>query len=89
MGSDPNKLSPLDANQVIRSSYNDVNDTLSVDSFIVQKVGHKIEMTISTTNVANDTETYEYFDGATSLYEITVIYTSGTRETLLSVERTA
>lgn len=82
-------LSKQDANQTLQYAFNDNTRTLAVSGFISAKVGHKITLTISTTNVSNDTETYEYFDGATSLMELQIIYTSGSRETMLSVERIA
>jgi hypothetical protein len=81
--------SQVDGNQALQKAYNDVDATLGVNGFVVGKVGHKIELAISTTNVANDTETYTFSDNGTTLYVITVIYTDGGRDTLLSVERTA
>jgi hypothetical protein len=61
--------------------------------FLQGKVGHKITLTIATTNVANDTEIVRYFDVVDAvdvlLNEITVVYTDGTRAQLLSAERTA
>ena len=80
-------MTKRDDEQVLRSAYNEVNGTLAVDGFLTGKVGHKVTLAISTTNVANDTETYEYFDGATSLFSIEIIYTDGTRSTMLSAER--
>lgn len=82
-------LSERDSNQTLQSSYNDVNATLGVDGFIVGRVGRKVEMTITTTNMANDTEVLNFSENGSPLYEFTVIYTDGSRETLLSAERTA
>lgn len=81
--------SSKDANQTLQGAYNDVNATLSVDSFIVSKVGHKVEQTITTTSIANDTEVLTFKDGSTTLYVLTIIYTDGTRDVMLSAERTA
>ncbi len=81
--------SNLDFQQTLKSSYNDVNATLSVDGFLVGKVGNKVTLAISTTNVANDTETYTFLDSATTLYQLRIIYTDGTRELMLSAERIA
>lgn len=81
--------SNLDFQQTLKSSYNDVNATLSVDGFLVGKVGNKVTLAISTTTIANDTETYTFLDGATSLYQLKIIYTDGTRELMLSAERIA
>lgn len=82
-------LSDRDYAQALQSSYNQVNATMSVDGFIVGKVGHKVTLAISTTTIANDTETYSFSDGATPLYQIRIIYTDGSRALLLSAERIA
>lgn len=89
MANTDKRLSERDGIQTLQSSYNDVNATLGVDGFIVGKIGRKVELTISTTNVANDTEVLNFSELGTPLYEFTVIYTDGSRETLLSAERTA
>jgi len=82
-------LSEYDASQTLQGAFNDVDKTLSVNGFLVGKVGHKVEMAIATTNVANDTEVFTFTDSGATLYILTVIYTDGTRETFLSAERTA
>ena len=82
-------LSERDSGQTLQHSYNEMNSTLGVDGFIVGKVGRKIDMSITTTNVANDTENYVFSEGGVNLYTIQIIFTDGTRETLSSVERTA
>lgn len=82
-------LSHLDYEQTLQSSYNDVNATLGVDGFLTGKVGRKIELTISTTTIANDTEIYNFSENGTALYTLTLIYTDGSRAQLSSVERTA
>ena len=79
----------LDYEQAIQGSFNDMNSTLSVDGFIVGKVGHKVALAIATTTVLDDTEVYSFYDGATLLYEITIIYTDGSRGLMVSAERTA
>lgn len=79
----------LDYEQAIQGSFNDMNSTLSVDGFIVGKVGHKVALAITTTTVLDDTEVYSFYDGATLLYEITIIYTDGSRGLMVSAERTA
>ena len=82
-------LSQHDYSQAIQGSYNEVDKTLSVNGFIVGKVGHKVTLAIATTLVLNDTEVYTFLDGATVLYEITIVYTDGTRALMVSAERTA
>ena len=46
-------------------------------------------MTISTTTVPNDTETYAFSENGTPLYSLKVIYTDGSRATFMSAERVA
>lgn len=79
--------SDLDYSQNIQRSYNDVNGTLGVDGFLTGLVGRKVTLAISTTNVANDTETYTFSESGTTLYVIKIIYTTGSRDTMLSAER--
>ena len=79
----------LDYEQALQGSYNDVNSTLSVDGFLTGKVGRKIELTISTTTIANDTEIYSFSENGIALYTLTIVYTDGSRAQLSSVERTA
>ena len=81
--------SDLDGNQVLQHSYNDADASMTVNGFVVGKVGHRVTLTLATTTLANDTEVYNFFDGTDPLYEITIIYTDGSRDLLLSVERTA
>ncbi len=89
MANTTKQMSEKDFQQVLRGAFNDVDKTVSTNGFLVGKVGHRVTSTISTTNVANDTETYEFFDVSTSLYQIRVIYTDGGRTDLLSAERIA
>lgn len=81
------QFSDQDADQVLQYAFNDVDATISTNGFLVGKVGHQVTMAISTTTIANDTETYTFLNSGTQLYEIEVIYTDGTRETLLSATR--
>jgi hypothetical protein len=81
--------SDQDSEGAIRSAYNDVDATISTNGFLVGKVGHKITMAVSTTSIASDTETYTFLDGSTTLYVFKIIYTDGTRATMMSAERTA
>lgn len=76
-----------DGMTAIKLAFNDVDGTLSTGGFLTGKVGHKIELAISTTTVADDTETFTYKDNGTTLYAIKIIYTDGSRSTMLSSER--
>jgi hypothetical protein len=53
------------------------------------KVGRRIELALSTTNVLNDTEIYTYLEDGQQVMILEVVYTDASRETLVSVERTA
>lgn len=80
-------LSDRDALQIFQASHNDVNSSLAVDGFLVGKVGRKVNLALATTTIANDTETYTFSENGTNLYSIRLIYTDGTRATLISAER--
>ncbi len=88
-------IGKIDGDQALRKAYNVEDSTLSVNGFIVGKIGHKVTVTITTTNVANDTERFTFTDqspippavGPVTLYIIDVVYTDGTRTTFLSAER--
>lgn len=79
--------SDLDYSQTLQGAFNDVDATVSTNGFLVGKVGRKIVMTISTTSVANDTETYAFSEDAIALYSLRLIYTDSGRATLVSAER--
>lgn len=81
--------SRLDANQVLKNAFNDVDSSLTTTGFLTGKVGHKVQLVISTTSIANDTETFSFYDTGVLLYSITIIYTSAVREQMISAERTA
>lgn len=82
-------LSDLDADQTLQSSYNDSDGTISTNGFLVGVVGRRIDLAISTTNVANDTETYAFSENSNALYTLQIVYTDGTRATMLFAVRTA
>jgi len=81
--------SPLDANQTLQKSYNDESGTLGVDGFVSGKVGHRVARSLTTTNVTDDTEVLTYSDSGTQLLVLHIVYTDGTLNTLLYVERVA
>ena len=79
----------LDYEQAIQGSFNDMNSTLSVDGFIVGKVGHRIVKT-NPSSVAEDYSFYDKVNGSdVLLYTIRVTYTDSTKQDLSSVERIA
>jgi hypothetical protein len=87
MSNTTKRFSERDANQTLQSSYNDVDASLTTNGFLVGKVGRKIEPVISTTTVANDTITYYFSENGQQLYAYEIIYTDGTRSTMISAER--
>ena len=84
MSNTTKRLSDTDANGVLRGTVNDVDFSLTTSGFLTGLVGRKVALTISTTSVANDTETYAFSENGTPLYSIKVIYTTGTRDLMLS-----
>lgn len=81
--------SSLSGDNILRNSYLEETKSLSVGGFVSARVGHKITLAIQTTNVTDDTELYSYYDGSTLLMQIKIIYTTGARDVMLSVERVA
>jgi hypothetical protein len=84
-------LSQQDPGETEQYSFNDVDATKTVNGFLVGLVGRRVTLTISTTNVANDTETYVFSEqsGAFPLYTFVIVYTDGTRSTMSTATRTA
>lgn len=74
---------------VLRSAHNEVDSSLTVNGFLVGKVGHKITYAVTTTNSANDTELYSFYDDTTLLYQIALVYTDGTKAVLNYASRIA
>ena len=83
------KQSKKDYENIQRYSYNDVDASITTNGFLVGQVGRKITMALQTTSVPNDTEIISFLEGSTLLYTLTIIYTDGTRQVLMSAERTA
>ena len=82
-------LTDADSGQTLQYSYNDTDSSINVNGFLVGVVGRRIDLTISSTNVANDTETYAFSENSIPLYTLEIVYTDGTRTTLLFAIRTA
>jgi hypothetical protein len=79
----------LSSDNVMRDVHVTESSSLTINGFVTGKVGRKIELAITTTNVANDTEVYTYKEDGSTVMVLTVVYTNGNRDVLLSVERTA
>lgn len=82
------QIGKIDGDQVLRKAYVVEDGTIAVNGFLAGKVGHRVEITDGGT-----TEVFQFIDNSVSpailLYEITLTYTDGTKETLVSAERTA
>lgn len=82
-------LSDVDASQTQQSAFNDNTFSHLVDGYLSALVGRRIDLAISTTNVSDDTETYTFSENGTQLLVLQVVYTDGTRTTMLFALRTA
>jgi len=79
------QLSKLDYDQVIRATYNENDKSLTTSSFVDAKVGHKILRTA----VDSVTDEFSYYDEATLLKTIRIVYTNAAHDDIVSVERIA
>lgn len=82
-------LSDFDGTQTLRSAFNDVDSTLTTNGFLVGLVGRKVVVTISTTTVSNDTQSFAFSENGTALYTLKLIFVDSTYAQLVSAERTA
>ena len=80
-------FSERDAGQTQQLSFNDVDASITTAGFLVGKVGRKVVLTISTTSVSNDTQTFAFSENGTALYSLKLIFTDSTYATLVSAER--
>lgn len=80
-------LAKMDADQAIKGAINVEDFSLTTSGFLTGKVGRKVDVAISTTTVPSDTETYSFSENGSALYALRVIYTTGTRDVMLSAER--
>lgn len=89
MGRTAKPLSSQDPGETQQYSFNDVDATHTVNGFLVGVVGRRVTLTISTTNVANDTENYAFSENGVALYTFQIVYTDGTRALMSTATRTA
>lgn len=87
MGVTSKKLSDRDANQTLQAASIQEDDTLMVNGFLVGKVGRRVDVSISTTTVSNDTQTFAFSENGTALYALQLIFTDATQQSLLSATR--
>lgn len=79
--------SEQDGNQTLQGAYNDVDFSITVNGYLVGKVGRKIDMVIGTDTIPNDMETYTFSEDGVTLFVYEIIYTDGTRDVFKSAER--
>lgn len=77
-------MSSQDSAQTLQGSYNDVDASLSINGYLIAKVGRKVELEIDA-----ETEVYTFSESGVTLYELTLVYTNSDRTDLVSAERTA
>ncbi len=75
--------SPLSDENVIRDIHVPEIASISTTGFLQGKALHRITPTVVTTNTAGDTQRYTYSDNGTVLLVIDIVYTDGTRTTVL------
>lgn len=81
------QMSEKDDSQTLKASYNEVDASLTINTFLVGVVGRKIDKSIVTTTIVNDSEIYAFSENGSALYSLKVVYTDGTRADFLSAER--
>lgn len=81
--------SEFDNLQTLGQAFNDVDSTLTTNGFLVGLVGRKVTVTISTTTISNDTQSFAFSENGTALYTLKLIFTDATYNQLMSAERTA
>jgi hypothetical protein len=82
-------LSDRDYQQTLRLSFNDIDDSLTTNGFLIAKVGRKVLVDVSGGNVAIYTFQEQQNGVYVNLYQYTIIYTDITRTQMISAERTA
>lgn len=82
-------ISDVDGQQTLQRAFNDSDASHNVNGFLVGVVGRRIDLAVSTTTIANDTETYAFSENSLALYTLQIVYTDGTRSTMLYAVRTA
>lgn len=84
MNSSSKEASTASQENVLRGAYNDQDKTISVGPFVSAKAGHKIIRAV----IDVTTDDYSFYDGATLLYTLRVIYDNASHDNVNSVERT-
>lgn len=85
-----NKLpSTLSSDNVLRDVHSQVDNSIITSGFLVGKVGRKIEISKTTTNVPDDTQVIAFKEDGITLYTLECVYADATLSELISAERIA
>lgn len=79
--------SNMSSENVLRSVHNEVDASITTSGFLTGKAGHKVTMALATTNIADDSIVYSFFDNAVQLYQIKMVYATAQTLDVLSAER--
>ena len=89
MSNTTKSLSERDGSQTLQASFNDVDATLTVNGFLVGKIGRRVDIATTTTNTSGDSQTFAFSENGNALYTFLLVYTDSTQNTLLYATRTA
>lgn len=78
-------LSNRDGFQTLQGAFNEEDFSFTTAGFLTGKLGRKVEVTSPVATV----DVFTFSEDGRVLYELTLTYTDGTKNTLLSAERTA
>lgn len=73
-----------DEQQILQKVYNPTDASLAVGSFVAAELNNNIQFSYPN----NITDTISFFEGATLLYTLTIVYVDSSQAKILSVTRT-
>jgi len=86
MGNVTSKDTPrIDADNTLRQAFNVEDKSITVNGFLVGKVGHKVVRTVVSATV----DDYSFYDGTTLLYTFRITYNNAAHDEVDQAERTA
>ena len=92
MANTSKSMSQADPGQTLKYAFNDVDGSLTTNGFLTGLVGRKITrvdtnaMYLTGVQVGDD---FSFYEGATLLYTLRIIYDDSTKASLYSAERVA
>jgi len=78
------QMPTIDDDNAIKQAFNIEDKSLTINSFLVGKVGHKITRTVISPTV----DDYSFFDGAVLLYTYRITYSNAGHDDINQAERT-